>query len=80
MARIRGVPEDEESLELRVVKRFARRKVGAVPEPVGVMGHQPWMLRAAGAFELALERSRSVEPRLKELAQIKAAMLVGCPF
>jgi hypothetical protein len=45
-----------------------------------VIGHHPWTLAAVGAFEMALDRSRHVEGRLKELAQIKAATLVGCPF
>jgi len=31
-------------------------------------------------FEFAGERAHRVEARLKELAQIKAATLVGCPF
>lgn len=35
-------------------------------------------MRGWGAFELALERSRLVESKLKALAKIKTAMLVGC--
>jgi len=31
-------------------------------------------------FELALDRSRRIEERLKELAALKAATLIGCPF
>ena len=44
------------------------------------MARHPWVFRAYAAYELALERSRHVEPTLKELAQIKAATLVGCEF
>jgi hypothetical protein len=33
-----------------------------------------------GAFELALGRSRRVDDRLKDLAALKAATLIGCPF
>jgi len=35
-------------------------------------------MRGWGAFALALERSRVVESKLKALAKIKTAMLVGC--
>jgi hypothetical protein len=59
---------------------MARRRVGKVPEPMMVAAHSPWVFRAYGAFELALDRARRVDAKLKALAGIKAAALVGCPF
>ena len=80
MSRIAGVPERSASWLTRLAYRMARRRLGKVPEPFTVAAHHPWIFRGMAAFELALERGRRVEPKLKALAGIKAAALVGCPF
>jgi len=80
MGRIGGVPEARASWLVRLAYRFARRRLGKVPEPVAVAAHHRWIFSAMGAYELALERARLVDARLKALAGIKAAALVGCPF
>jgi hypothetical protein len=80
MARIEGVSETRAAWLARLAYRFARRRLGKVPEPVAVTAHHAWILGGMGAYELALERARLVDPKLKALASIKAAALVGCPF
>jgi hypothetical protein len=80
MARIRAVPADRASLFVRFVSWFTRRRFGKVPEPLTVVAHNPWILRGYAGYEFALERARLVEPRLKALAALKAAALIGCPF
>ena len=80
MSRIPGLPEKSTPWLVRWAYRMARRKVGKVPEPMMVMAHNPWIFRAYGAFELALDRARRVDAKLKALASIKAAALIGCPF
>jgi hypothetical protein len=59
---------------------FTRRTFGKVPEPLTVAAHHPWIFRGYTAYEFALGRSRLVDAKLKALAGIKAAALVGCPF
>lgn len=80
MARIPGVPKGREGWLLRYANRFSKKKVGAAIEPVAVMGHHQWLLAGAGAYDMASERMTTVPARLKTLADIKAAMLIGCPF
>ncbi len=80
MARIGGVPEREAGLATRLAYWFSRRRLGKVAEPLQVTAHHPTLLRGYGAFELALERSSRVDDRLKDLAGLKAATLIGCPF
>ncbi len=80
MARIDGVPPRRAGLLARFAYWYSRRRFGKVPEPLTVMAHHGWVSAGVGAFELTIERSRLVEARLKTLAAIKAAMLVGCPF
>jgi hypothetical protein len=60
MARIEGVPEARAPWLGRLAYRFARRRLGKVPEPVAVAAHYAWIFRGMGAYELALERARLV--------------------
>lgn len=80
MARIEGVPESRAPWFVRLAYRYARRRLGKVPEPVTVAAHHTWIFGGMGAYEMALERSRLVDAKLKALAGIKSAALVGCPF
>ena len=80
MARIEGVPQSRASWPLRFAYRFARRRYGRVPEPLAVAAHHVWIFRGVGAYELALDHARLVDAKLKALAEIKVAALVGCPF
>jgi len=63
-----------------------RRKFGKLTgkncliEPVKIAAHQPRLLRAIGQMEGGLEAARSVPLKLKLLASLKAATLIGCPF
>jgi hypothetical protein len=58
----------------------AKRMTGQVPEPLRIMAHSKPVMWADAIFEVALQRAHSVPPRLKSLAGIKAAALIGCVF
>jgi hypothetical protein len=49
-------------------------------EPIKVTAHHPRLLKAMGQMEMGQEAAKSVPDRLKSLASIKAATLIGCPF
>ncbi|CAN5215823.1 hypothetical protein BH24ACT19_BH24ACT19_11940 [soil metagenome] len=59
---------------------FARARYRRVPDLLRLLVKRPAVLAAVGTYETALLVSGRVESRLKALAQIKAASLVGCPF
>jgi len=80
MARIRGVEANEAGLFTRFVYWMTRRKVGRVVLPLMVTAHHPRLLRALGEMEAGQMAANSVAAKLKALAGIKAAFLVGCPF
>jgi AhpD family alkylhydroperoxidase len=65
---------------LRASYTESKRRYGRVPDPVAVKGHTPILLAGYTAFELATMRSRRVDGQLKELAEFKAAALVGCEW
>jgi AhpD family alkylhydroperoxidase len=80
VTRIFGLPEKDAGLLGRFAYRFSRRRFGEVPEPVRVTAHHPKVLLGGGAMELALDRFDLVDARLKKLAEMKVALLVGCEF
>jgi hypothetical protein len=64
----------------RVVYALTRRKVGKVITPVTVTAHHPQILWGYGQMEQSLISSHRIDESLKELASLRAATLVGCPF
>jgi hypothetical protein len=91
MARIEGVPRARAGLLTRIAYWMAAKMVGKVspssgtplsrvPTPLTVTAHNAWIFRAYAGYELALGKASRVDPKLKALAGIKAATLVGCPF
>ena len=80
MARIEGVPAERAGVLVRLAYWMCRRMLGKVAEPLTVSAHNPWVFRAYGGFEWAMGKATRVDPKLKALAQLKAAALVGCPF
>ena len=80
MLRIDGVPPAKAGVLVRVAYRFARRMFGRVPTPLTVTAHHGAIFRGYTAYEFFLGRARLVDARLKALAELKTAALVGCPF
>ena len=80
MPRIASAVEGSRNPFIRFTAWQSRRMVGRVPDPVNVTAHHPLLLGGYGALEIAMERSKSVDDRLKELAALKAAGMVGCEF
>ena len=80
MSRIPGVSEQKANIFIRLAYWFSKKRVGKIVEPLAVAAHHPWIFRGYGAYEFALQRARLVDARLKALASIKAATLIGCPF
>jgi len=80
MARVEGVGEAGAGMVTRGVYRSAKRMLGQVPEPLRIMAHSGPVMWGDVIFELALSRAHAVSARLKGLASIKVATLVGCVF
>jgi AhpD family alkylhydroperoxidase len=80
MAHIEPRPARSAGLFVKLVYWLARRRFGRVPAPVGIMAHNRAVLSAAAGYELSFERACALDVRLKELAMVKTALLVGCRF
>ena len=84
MARISGAdPRKKGLLSGLLVRLFywlTKRKLGKVVMPVQITSHHPRILWGYGQMEQAFLGSRLVETSLKNLVQLRAATLIGCPF
>jgi len=84
MARIAGADPKRQGwlsgLFTRIVYGMTKRKLGRVIAPVQVTAHHSRILWSYGQMEQTLAASSLVDVRLKRLAEIRVATLVGCPF
>ncbi len=78
--RLPGVQDNEGGPLVRFAYWMTRRRLRRVPGPIRLHAYHPRLLRAMAAMELGQEAAHGVPAALKTLAQVKVAMLVGCPF
>ena len=80
-------PRERLSVAVRAQKALGRRALAKLlgrpveaPAALDVMGHVPLLAAGYGMLEIALLRSRALDPRLGELARARAATIHGCPW
>ncbi len=64
----------------RAARWYGRRRFGRPLSTVDAYLHHPRLLMGYGSFETVVERSHRVDERLKLLAELKAAAVVGCEW
>ena len=84
MARIPGAEPARQGLLgglfTRIVYALTQRKLGRVVTPVTVTAHHSQILWGYGQMEQSQLSSHRVDEALKNLASLRVATLVGCPF
>lgn len=65
---------------MRLSTWYSRRTYGKVMEPALVFGHHPRALRAYFGFETKVARWKELDPALKHLAEMAAAVSIGCSW
>jgi hypothetical protein len=80
MSRSQGVQDNEAGLLTRIIFWLAKRALGRVPRGMRVRAFDPKYLRRAARMDLYAASRGTVPVSLKELAQLKVALMVGCPF
>ena len=84
MARIQGADPSKQGvfsgLFSRIVYALTRRKLGRVVTPVRIVAHHPQILWGYGQMEQSLLSSHRLDEALKNLATLRVATLIGCPF
>ena len=80
MVRSQGVQDNEAGLITRIIFWLAKRRLGRVPLAMRVRARDPKLFRNIVRMDLCATSPGTIPMRLKELAQLKVAMMVGCPF
>lgn len=81
MSRIPSVAPQDASPLVRLAYRFARRRLGEVPEPFAVTAHHRKLFVASARHELAVEKATHVLPKnIVQLAVYRTAWTVGCSW
>jgi hypothetical protein len=84
MARMGGADPSKQGLLhglfTRIIYALVKRKVGRVVMPAKIAAHHAKILWGYGQMEQSLLSSQLVDAALKNLAQLRVATLVGCPF
>jgi alkylhydroperoxidase family enzyme len=78
MARISLDPP--KTLSYRLSAWYVQRRYGMQLEPLAVMGHNLPVARADAIFELQVQRWRTLDRGLKDLAVMAAAAQIGCSW
>jgi hypothetical protein len=80
MDRVKGVSPSEAGWLTKIVYRALRKNLGLIPKSKAVAAHHTPALLATTWMDAVCAKSRTVPIALKELVQLKVAMLAGCPF
>jgi len=84
MARVPGALRNRGGLIRRMfvgmVYWLTQRRLGHVIMPIQVTAHHPKILWGYGQMEQSQASSKLVDHKLKGLAELRVATLVGCPF
>lgn len=80
MSRVEGVDKRKAGPIVRLIYRMTRREYDRMLEPVAIYAHAPGLLVGYGMLERAFAGAKRVDERLKTLAEVKAAAVIGCEF
>ena len=78
MARSQGAPNP--GLITRILYFFAKRALGHVPLGMRIRAFDPKLVKLGVRMDLYAASKGVVPMHLKELAQLKTALMIGCPF
>jgi alkylhydroperoxidase family enzyme len=90
MARIKGVQKNQAGPTVKLVYRLGprmmRKLTGREPstgnglEPMEIWAHKPKLMMAMGKFNTAVRKPGALEPRIRNLCELKGAAMIGCEF
>jgi hypothetical protein len=80
MERVTGLSDAQASWIIKLFYRVFKKRLGLVPKSKKLTAYHTPTLLASTWMDAADASARTVPAALKELAQLKVAALVGCPF
>lgn len=80
MTRISGLEQKQAPWHLRWFYTAMRKMFGKELTPVKIQMRVPGLVWGSIGFEAGLARKRRVSLRFIQLAKVRTASLIGCPF
>src|SRR3954471_15193399 len=88
MARIAGVSAGDAGIGVKLAYHFTKRAVAKLAgretdqmlEPLEVLAHSPRLLAGYGKIEQTIAKLDRVDRHLSDLAELKAATMLGCEY
>ncbi len=80
MAVVNPLPKEKAASEVQETYEALTKRLGKVPNIFATMAHRPDVLNKFLPLYSAIINEGTVEPRYKELAYLKTAMINGCEY
>ena len=80
MDRVTGIKPGQAGGITKVLYRVFEKRIGLVPKSKTLTAHHSPTLLAGSWMDAIVAEAKTVPALLKELVQLKTAMLAGCPF
>ncbi len=80
MAAVNPIPKEKAAAEVKDIYDALTGKFGRMPNIFAVMAQRPAVLKNFLPFYTAVMGEGTIEPKYKELAYLKTAMLNGCEY
>jgi AhpD family alkylhydroperoxidase len=64
----------------RLIEWYSKRRFGAIADPAAAMGHNMPVLMTDARHEMSLQKWHKLDPTLKALAEMAAAVAIGCSW
>ena len=80
MSVLSPLPKEKAAAEMQGIYDTLSKKFGRMPSIFGLMAHRPDVLAKFLPFYSAVMEVGTVEPRYKELAYLKTALINGCEY
>ena len=72
--------DHRQTLPLRAMNWYSRRRTGKVVEPMLVLYNNKRVMRSTMRFEMGVQRWKTVDPTLQAVATLAAAAEIGCSW
>ena len=80
MSVVNPLPKEKAAAEVQGVYDALAKKFGKMPNIFGLMAHRPDVLAKFLPLYAAVIEGGTLEPRYKELAYLKTALINGCEY
>ena len=80
MSVVNPLPKDKAASEIHAIYDALSKKFGKMPSIFGLMAHRPDVLAKFLPLYGAVIEGGTLEPRYKELAYLKTALINGCEY